>query len=81
MASKPLSQELEVYEAHRAELLAASPGKFVLIHGDDIVGVFDTKRDAIDDGYRQFGNVAFLVKEISPVDVPVNFVSSGVLGF
>ena len=41
-----------------------------------MVDVFDTEADAIRDGYRQFGNVPFLVKRIEPVDTPERFVSN-----
>jgi hypothetical protein len=70
-----LQQEQETFEAHRADLVATSAGKFALIHDEEIVAVFDTQADAIDLGYQRFGNAPFLVKEIAAVDAPQNFVS------
>jgi hypothetical protein len=71
-----LEQERKTYESHRAELLARDPGKFALIHGDEIVEVFDTKTDAIASGYGRFGNAPFLVKEVVAVEAPQNFTSN-----
>lgn len=71
-----LERELKAYEAHRQELLGRADGKFVLIHGDEIMGTFDAKSDAIAVGYRQLGNTPFLVKQIVAVERPQNFVSS-----
>jgi hypothetical protein len=72
----PLRQELETFDAHRAELLGRAQGKFALVHGDQVVDVFDTEADGIREGYRQFGNVPFLVKRIVPVDIPERFASN-----
>jgi len=70
-----LEQELKTFDAHRDELLGAALNKYVLIHGTEISGTFDTESDAIDQGYRQFGNVPFLVKRVTAVDDPANFLS------
>lgn len=74
--AEPLETELETYARNRDHLLGAAEGKFVLILGDRVVGVYDSKMDAIREGYRSFGNVPFLVKQILKVEVPQNFVSS-----
>jgi hypothetical protein len=71
-----LKKEIETYNAHKAELVGQSKGKFVLIKDDRIVGVFDTEIDAIHQGYERFGNVPFLVKQIVQVEVPLNFTSN-----
>jgi len=74
-AGMPLESETQTYEQHREELLGTAQGKFALIHGTEVAGVYDSKSDAIREGYRRFGNVPFLVKQILAVDVPQNFVS------
>ncbi len=70
-----LRQELETYEAHREQLLGDARGKYVLIRGDSVIATYDTEQDAINEGYRQFGNVPFFVKRIAAVDEPANFLS------
>jgi hypothetical protein len=72
---EPLRQELQTYERHRERLLGEAQGKYVLIRDDQIVSTYDTERDAIKEGYRQFGNVPFLVKRITALDEPANFLS------
>ena len=59
-----LEKELATYESKKAEL-ESEAGKFVLIHGDEIVGTFDSYADAIQEGYQQYGvREPFLVKRI-----------------
>ena len=71
-----LGTEIQTYEQQRENLLETSEGKFVLIHGIQVVGIFDAKMDAIAAGYQQFGNVPFLVKQIVKIETPQNFVSN-----
>ena len=67
-----LERELQTYERERPALLAHR-GKFVLIRGDEVSGVFDGYEDALRAGYDRFGFERFLVREIQAVD-PVEFI-------
>ncbi len=71
-----LTEELKTYEANLDSLLGSHDGKFVLIHGEKVLGTFDSQMDAIAWGYRELGNVPFLVKQVLKVDVPLSFVSN-----
>ncbi len=71
-----LEKELQTYEANRQKLIGTSKGKFVLIKGSEIAGVFDTHIDAIRQGYDKYGNVPFLVKQVLEVETPQNFTSN-----
>ncbi len=71
-----LDTELKTYEQHRDHLLATAEGKFVLIRGDEIIAVYESKMDAIAQGYQRLGNVPFLVKQIVKIEAPQNFISS-----
>ncbi len=71
----PLKKEIEAYESQKAELLDKSKGKFVLIKGEKVIDVFDTEIDAIRQGYKRFGNVPFLVKQIVELEIPWMFFS------
>jgi hypothetical protein len=62
-----LETELATYKA-KLEELKAQAGKFVLIHGADVVDVFGAYEDALKAGYAQFGLQPFLVKRIDAVD-------------
>jgi hypothetical protein len=76
MPDTALANELHTFAAHKLELLAHAEGKFALVHDDEVVGVYDTENDAIAEGYRRFGNVPFLVKQVVQVEVPQRFVSN-----
>jgi hypothetical protein len=64
------------WETYRNELpnLSQNEGKFVLVHGDRIVGFFTSYEDAIKAGYEQFSVEPFLVKQIEMVE-RVHFIS------
>lgn len=66
--SAALERERKTYEEKKAELLAASPGKFVVIHRDEVAGVWDTQDDALRAAYERFKLEPFLVKEITEVE-------------
>jgi hypothetical protein len=75
VAEQSLEKELATYESNREALVGSALDKHVLIHGDEIVGTYDTERDAVNEGYRRLGNVPFLVRHVAPVDRPVNFLN------
>ena len=62
-----LEKELQTYQQKRQELLA-NEGKFVLIHGDEVAGIWDTYEDALKLDYEKYGLKPFLVKRIEAVD-------------
>lgn len=76
MATNPLVKETETYQKNKEDLLRDNTGKFVLIKGDEIIGIYETRNDAIKIGIDKFGNSPFLVKKISEVDESQNFTSN-----
>ena len=71
-----LETELATYARERAALLAKAENKFVLIHGEDVIGIYDSPSDAVRQAYQQFGNVPFLVKHVLRVEQPAHFTSN-----
>ncbi len=71
-----LDAELQTYEKNRESLLGSADGKFVLIKGEQVVGVYESEMDAINQGYRQLGHVPFLVKQVLKIDTPLTFLSN-----
>jgi hypothetical protein len=71
-----LERELETYKQHRESLLDKQ-GKFVVIHQDDVAGVWDTYADALKAGYDRFKLDPFLVKQIV-ADEQVQFITRDV---
>jgi hypothetical protein len=73
-AAMALEKELETYKKKLPEL-KQHEGKFVLIHGDDLVDTFSSYEDAVKAGYAKFGTkTPFLVKQIHSIE-QVHFVS------
>lgn len=62
-----LEKELEIYRENLPSLLLQE-GKFALIHGDKVAGIFDTYADALAEGYKLFNLEPFLVKQIQAVE-------------
>ncbi len=62
-----LEQELATYRAKLPEL-APHEGKYVLIHGQDVIGTFATYEDALRQGYREFGLERFMVKQVQSTE-------------
>ena len=71
-----LDAEFKTYEQNLDHLLGTAEGKFVLIYDSRMIGIYDSKMDAIAAGYQQFGNVPFLVKQILRIEAPLNFMPS-----
>jgi hypothetical protein len=58
-----LEREIETYRRKLPELLGRK-GKYVVIHGEEIIGTFDGMEDALRAGYERFLNEPFLMREI-----------------
>ena len=67
-----LEKELATYQARLGELMAHE-GKFVVIHGDEVVATLDTYEDALQKGYEEFQLNPFLVKRICAVEKRLAF--------
>jgi hypothetical protein len=65
MTDRPLQKEIETYNAKLPQLLG-SVGRFVLVKGDEIEGIYETYADALKVGYERFKLDPFMVKRISP---------------
>jgi hypothetical protein len=68
-----LAEEMATYRDRLPELLGRQ-GQYVLIRGDEVGGVFQDRSEALREGYRRFGIVPFLVRQITAsepvVDLP-----------
>jgi len=61
--TESLQAELATFEQHKA-LLLKDEGKFVVIHDQEVAGVWGTYEDALRAGYQKYGLQSFLVKQI-----------------
>lgn len=62
-----LEKELETYKQRFSEM-KEHEGKFVLIHGDEVVDFFAAYEDAIKAGYQRFNMDPFLVRQVNAVE-------------
>lgn len=58
-----LAQEIATYNKNVGSW-RDQEGEFVLIHGTDVVGFYETYEQSLTEGYSRFGVAPFLVKEI-----------------
>ena len=68
-----LGEEAKTYQDHKAELVAKNEGKYVLIKGDEIIGIFDTHEEALTRGYQDFLGEPFFAHKITEVEMPLYF--------
>jgi hypothetical protein len=61
----PLETELGVYARMKQDLLSSYEGKFVLIHGEEFIGAFDSAENAYSVGVARFGRDSFLIKKVT----------------
>lgn len=70
-AASPLMLESTWFEAHRVELVRRWDGKWIVVKGEDPVGVYDTWEQAHRAAVERFPGVPVLVCQITRVDEPV----------
>jgi hypothetical protein len=66
-----LAEEMATYRDRLPELLGGQEGEYVLIKGTHVVGVFHDRSQALREGYRRFGVVPFLVRQITSSETVV----------
>jgi len=59
-----LDKELATYRANLQELLVHE-GKYVLIVGEEIIGLYDTRGEAISAGYERFGPIPLFTRKVA----------------
>lgn len=67
MNESTLQKEISTYNRELSTLLVKA-GKFVLIKGEIVEGIYDSYEDALSIGYERFGLAPFLVKRIAPTE-------------
>jgi hypothetical protein len=77
VALAALADEIATYQNHLPQLLREQADRFVLIKGADVLGTFPDRLSALREGYRQFGIVPFLVRQIADPE-PVVYLPNAV---
>lgn len=76
-----LQEERQYLDEHISSWLGTCPGKFVLIKGNELSGVYDTQEEALSEGARRFGRSSFLVRRVEPTapDIHIPALTLGLL--
>lgn len=64
MAGEQIQTELETYRRLRDELVEHYLGKYVLIHGTELVDTYDTFNKAASEAVNRFGKQPFLIRRV-----------------
>lgn len=67
-----LEQERQYFADNLADWLRSFPGKFVVVKGQELIGVFDTIEDALSEGARRFTLEPFLVRRVQETGDEIN---------
>jgi hypothetical protein len=67
-----LEREMETYRRELPRLLDRQ-GKFMVVHGEAVAGVYETFDEALRAAYTLFKLEPFLIKEIQAEEKPVHF--------
>ena len=63
-----LDEEVRIFTARKAELLAQHQGEVALVKGAEVIGTFPDEESAYEEGLKRFGNVPFLIQPITEED-------------
>jgi hypothetical protein len=60
--------DIATYRAQLSEMAKEHEGQYVLIREGEIIGFFPDSSSAVREGYRRFGIVPFLAKEVTATE-------------
>jgi hypothetical protein len=66
-----LEQELAFFAEKKPEWVKTYLGKFVLVKGKELIGVFDSPDAAVSEGAKRFASESFLVRQVNLEDKDV----------
>lgn len=73
-SEQSLATEMETFRCREAELREKHRDGFVVIRGNEVLGVWRDRVDALQEGVKAYGDVSFLVRDINAGRLPpVNF--------
>jgi hypothetical protein len=69
-----LEAEIRAFNAKKAELEQHHHGKWVVFHGDDFIGAFDTLDNAAAEAAFRFGRGPYLIRQVGspPLTLPAS---------
>jgi hypothetical protein len=69
-----LDVEISAYETMRERLEAENMGKWVLMHGSELVGVYASFDAAAEEAVKRFGSGPYLIRQVGapPITLPAS---------
>lgn len=69
-----LKDEIDAYEQMRNDLELNHLGKWVVVHGGELIGTYDDFQDAAETAVEKFGRGPYLIKRVGegPVSLPAS---------
>lgn len=61
-----LEKEFQYFIQHQNDLVKKHNGKYIVLRGEEIVGVFDTIADAYEDSIKKFPPGTFFIQKCIP---------------
>jgi hypothetical protein len=69
-----LEKEIQAYDKMRDSLEASHTGKWVLIHDQVLIAIYDTFESAAEDAVKRFGAGPYLIRQVGapPIVLPAS---------
>ena len=68
------------FEQNRKELLAKHKGKWIVVHDQKLIGIYDSFKEAFTKGIEATGSEGILVREVTEKDEPIDLSINIALG-
>jgi len=68
-----LKEEVEYYNKMKLDLITKHEGKYALIKGQELKGIYNSEFEAYEAGVKMFKDEAFLIKHITKEEETVEF--------
>ena len=65
-----LSRQIVAYEKMQSDLETDNFGKWVVFYDEELVGTYDTDREAVGTAIERFGRGPYLIRQVSVMPVP-----------
>ncbi len=65
-----LKTELEYFKSVKSDLISTHEGKFALIKGKKLIGVYKKQKTAYLKGLKELGETQFLIKQVAKEEKP-----------
>ena len=65
-----LSRQIAAYEKIQSDLETDHFGKWAVFYDEELVGIYDTDREAVGTAIERFGRGPYLIRQVGVIPVP-----------